>query len=59
MAFKSDTRGLGGQKQIMDLMQNHYSALINIRPTLNTRTKPRAHVSSATRRPNTSQVDGR
>lgn len=46
MAFKSDTRGLGGQKQIMNLMQNHYSALVNIKPTLNTQVAPRKHVKA-------------
>lgn len=46
MAFKSDTRGLGGQKQIMDLMQNHYSAMQHIKSTLNTRMPPRPHVDS-------------
>lgn len=44
-AFRNDTRGIGGQKQIMDLMLNHYSALAHIKPTLNTRTAPRPHVS--------------
>ena len=45
MAFKSDTRGLGGQKQVMNLMQNHYSALVNVKPTLNTRLPPKPHSS--------------
>jgi hypothetical protein len=45
MAFKNDTRGLGGQKQIMSLMQNHYSALVNVKPSINTRIAPRPHVS--------------
>ena len=45
MAFRNDTRGLGGQKEIMNLMQNHYSALVNVKPTLNTRQAPRPHVS--------------
>ncbi len=29
----------------MNLMQNHYSALVNVRPTLNTRVPPKQHVS--------------
>ena len=41
-----DTRCLGGQKQVMDLMTNHYSALCNIKSTFNTRVPPRQHVSS-------------
>lgn len=41
-----DTRCLGGQKQVMDLMTNHYSALCNIKSTLNTRVPPRQHISS-------------
>jgi hypothetical protein len=45
MAFKNDTRGLGGQKQITNLMQNHYSALVNVKPSINTRIAPRPHVS--------------
>lgn len=49
MAFKNDTRGIGGQKQIMNLMQNHYSALLNIKPTINTRIPPRKHVADKTR----------
>ena len=53
-AFLNDTRGTGGQKHIMNLMQNHYSALINIKPTLNTRVPPRPHVSKKLMRPNTS-----
>lgn len=35
--FRSDARCLGGQNQIMNLMTNHYSALVNAKPTLNTR----------------------
>jgi hypothetical protein len=42
--FKSDTRGMGGQKQIMDLMANHYTALVNVKPTINTREPVRKHV---------------
>ena len=38
--FRSDARCLGGQNQIMNLMTNHYSALVNAKPTLNTRQKP-------------------
>lgn len=38
----------------MDLMQNHYTALINIKPTINTRVAPRKHVSS--QRPKTTQT---
>lgn len=55
MAFKNDTRGLGGQKEIMNLMQNHYSALLNIKPTINTRKPPRQHVSQISKlsRPHT------
>ncbi len=51
MAFHNDTRGLGGQKEIMNLMQNHYSALVNVRPTLNTRVAPKPHVSKIAGRP--------
>jgi hypothetical protein len=51
-AFKNDTRGIGGQKQIMNLMKNHYSALVNIKPTINTRIAPKPHVSKS--RPMTS-----
>ena len=49
MAFSSDTRCLGGQKQVMDLMTGHYSALVNIKPTLNTQQKPFVHVSKQKR----------
>ena len=49
MAFKSDTRGLGGQKQVMDLMTNHYSALGNVKSSLNTFKKPFVHVSKQKR----------
>eukprot|EP00347_Sterkiella_histriomuscorum_P006520 403352454 len=53
MAFRNDTRGVGGQKEVMNLMQNHYSALVNVKSTLNTRQAPRQHVSkiSTTKRP--------
>ena len=42
--FNSDTRGLGGQKQVFDMMSNHYSALVNVKSTMNTREKPFTHV---------------
>jgi hypothetical protein len=37
--FSPDTRCMGGQNQVMNLMTNHYSALVNAKPTLNTRQK--------------------
>lgn len=49
--FLNDTRGLGGQKEIMNLMQNHYSALVNVKSTLNTRDPPRQHISRIGKRP--------
>ena len=49
MAFRSDTRCLGGQKQVMDLMTGHYSALVNAKSTLNTFQKPPVHVSKQKR----------
>jgi len=51
MEFKNDTRGLGGQKQITNLMENHYSALVNVKSTMNTRAPPRPHVSKMGKRP--------
>ena len=47
--FRSDTRCLGGQKQVMDLMTSHYSALSKVKPTLNTFEKPFIHVSKQKR----------
>ena len=47
--FSSDTRCLGGQKQVMDLMTGHYSALVNAKSTLNTFKKPFVHVSKQKR----------
>lgn len=47
--FSSDTRCLGGQKQVMNLMTNHYSALSNVKSTLNTFQKPFVHVSKQKR----------
>lgn len=44
MTFQSDTRCLGGQKQVMDLMTGHYSALVNVKSTMNTFKKPFVHV---------------
>ena len=44
MAFKSDTRCLGGQKQVMDLMTGHYSALVNVKSSIKTFKKPFVHV---------------
>ena len=35
-----DTRCLGGKNQILNLMTNHYSALVNIKSTMNTRAPP-------------------
>ena len=43
--FASDMRCQGGQKQVKDLMQSHYSAMINVKPTLNTRAPPKKHIS--------------
>ena len=59
-AFRNDTRGVGGQKQIMDLMLNHYSALANVKSTLNTRAAPRQHISqiSPAKRPSTQSQAG-
>ena len=51
----NDTRCLGGQKTVVDLMANHYSALTHIRPTLNTRQAPRQHISKIGKRPKTTQ----
>ena len=42
--FIADTRGLGGQKTVMDMMSGHYSALVNVKSTMNTREKPFVHV---------------
>ena len=62
--FSSDTRCLGGQKQVMELMTGHYSALVNAKPTLNTFKKPFVHVSkqkraqTAKKRPPTAAVKG-
>ena len=42
--FQSDTRCLGGQKQVMELMTGHYSALVNVKSSLNTFKKPFVHV---------------
>lgn len=42
--FKADTRGLGGQKTVMDMMTGHYSALVNAKSTMNTREKTFVHV---------------
>lgn len=58
MAFKNDTRGIGGQKQIKTLMENHYSALVNVKSTLNTRDPPRPHVSQMGKRPQSSYLRG-
>ena len=43
--FKSDTRGLGGQKQVMKIMTEHYSHLSNAKSSLNTFQKPFVHMS--------------
>jgi len=43
--FKPDVRGLGGQNTVMTSMANHYSALVNIKSTFNTRQAPRKHIS--------------
>lgn len=45
MAFKNDTKGMGGQRQILSLMQNHYSALVNIKPTIDSRKPPPLHIT--------------
>ena len=42
----TDTRCLGGQKQVMDLMTNHYTALNHIKSTLNTRLPPKPHIKT-------------
>ena len=42
--FQSDTRCLGGQKQVMEMMTGHYSALVNTKSSLNTFQKPFVHV---------------
>ena len=47
--FTADTRGLGGQKTVMDMMSGHYSALINVKSTMNTREKPFVHMSKQKR----------
>ena len=44
--FRPDMRNLGGQKDVMTLMQNHYSAMVHVKPTMNTRVAPRSHVAS-------------
>ena len=57
--FQSDTRCLGGQKQVMELMTGHYSALVNVKPTLNTFKKPFVHVKKqAVKRASTAAGDG-
>lgn len=46
MTFQSDTRCLGGQKQVMELMTGHYSALVNVKSSMNTFKKPFVHVKN-------------
>ena len=43
-SFKSDTRGIGGQKQVVELMKGHYTAVVKAKSTLNTREKPVVHM---------------
>ena len=50
MTFKSDIRGLGGQKQVKDMLENHFTALMKIKPTINTRVPPAKHISKTGKR---------
>ena len=53
--FKSDTRCIGGQRQVLHEKAGHYSAMMKVKPTLNTRQKPFVHVSK--RRPQSSAAN--
>ena len=39
-------RGLGGQKAVRDLMMNHYSSMLKVKPTLDTRAPPPKHINA-------------
>ena len=52
-----DERNIGGQKQLTDLMSNHMRALGEVKPTINTREKPRPHVDHGRKRPIDSLMD--
>ncbi|CAG9328939.1 unnamed protein product [Blepharisma stoltei] len=47
--FTPDMRNLGGRKVIVDLMNNHYACLLNIKPVINTRDQPHPHVNNTSK----------
>jgi len=46
MAFSADVRNIGGRAQIVDMLNNHHSTLMNMKPTFSTRDPPPQHVGS-------------
>ena len=46
MSFKPDIRSLGGQKTINNMLENHYTALVNVKPSFNSRVAPKPHVAA-------------
>lgn len=44
--FKPSLSNLGGRKTIVDRMNNHYIALMTVKPTLSTREAPLSHIDS-------------
>jgi hypothetical protein len=44
MAFVPDERNLGGRKEIYNRLHNHYVAINHIKPTMDLRKPPKAHV---------------
>ena len=44
MAFVIDDRNLGGRKFIYHQHNNHKRAMLNVKPTMNLKVPPKAHV---------------
>jgi hypothetical protein len=44
MVFTADYRNLGGRDVIIDRIQRHHNKVIQAKPTMNTRVKPKKHV---------------
>ena len=47
MSFKPDIRSLGGQKTINNMLESHYTALVNVKSTFSSRVPPKPHVAAA------------
>lgn len=54
-SLSTNENNMGGRKQITEHMYNHHMALLNAKPTLNTRTTPKPHVNASKKTKTTPQ----